>query len=105
MGNNRPKSLTCIPPTTTESKKPHVHTGKCDVKGSSQHDFCKGQPGKQSAEVHRGGNKNVEILDILYFDFQVAFDNFSTKAVKMLSHYGLNEKSFCDLKMEKKVKG
>lgn len=34
-------------------------------------------------EFHRGGNKNVEILDTLYLDFHVAFDNFSAKAMKI----------------------
>lgn len=51
-------------------------------------------------EVHRCGNENVEILDILILDFHVAFDNFSAKAMKILSHHGVNEKSFCDFKME-----
>lgn len=51
-------------------------------------------------EVHRGGDKNVEIPDILYLDFQAALDNFSAKAMKILSHHGLNEKSFCGLKVE-----
>lgn len=56
-------------------------------------------------EVQRDGNKNVEILDILYLDFQVAFGSLSTKTMKILSHHGLNESSFCALKMEKKGKG
>lgn len=54
--------------------------GKCDVKGSRQHNFCKGQSSLTGlVEVRGGGNKYVDKLDIMYLDFQIAFDSFSTK--------------------------
>lgn len=104
LGNNRPESLTSIPSTTAEPKNMYTQ-GSVMSREAVNMISVRDNLATSLLEVHRRGNKNVEILDILYLDFQVAFDNFSAKFMKIVSHHGLNEKSFCDLKMESKVKG